>query len=146
MIRSGTGNLFGETEPTPTGETLAPLAERMRPFSLDEFVGQRQLVGEGRILPRLLASGGTMPSLVLWAHLASAKPLWHVYWPRKLNRVLLRYPRSFLASKTCARPSPTPGGNEGLVSAPSSLSTKYIALIKDNKMRCCTLWRMAPSL
>src|SRR6266511_2708931 len=66
MIRSGTGNLFGETEPTPTGETLAPLAERMRPLSLDEFVGQRQLVGEGRILPRLLASGGTMPSLVLW--------------------------------------------------------------------------------
>lgn len=44
----------------------APLAERMRPRSLAEFVGQNHLVGEGRILRRLLAGGGTLPSLVLW--------------------------------------------------------------------------------
>ena len=43
-----------------------PLAERMRPRSLAEFVGQNHLVGEGRILRRLLAGGGTLPSLVLW--------------------------------------------------------------------------------
>jgi len=43
-----------------------PLAERMRPRSLAEFVGQTHLVGEGRILRRLLASGGALPSLILW--------------------------------------------------------------------------------
>ena len=44
----------------------APLAERMRPRSLDEFVGQSHLVGEGRILRRLLDSEGNLPSLILW--------------------------------------------------------------------------------
>lgn len=43
-----------------------PLAERMRPRSLAEFVGQTHLVGEGRILRRLLAGGGALPSLILW--------------------------------------------------------------------------------
>ena len=44
----------------------APLAERMRPRSLSEFVGQTHLVGEGRILRKLLSSGGALPSLILW--------------------------------------------------------------------------------
>jgi len=43
-----------------------PLAERMRPRSLSEFVGQSHLVGEGRILRRLIAGGGALPSLILW--------------------------------------------------------------------------------
>ncbi|HXC71060.1 MAG TPA: replication-associated recombination protein A [Pyrinomonadaceae bacterium] len=38
----------------------------MRPRSLSEFVGQTHLVGEGRILRRLLAGGGMLPSLILW--------------------------------------------------------------------------------
>jgi putative ATPase len=38
----------------------------MRPRSLDEFVGQNHLVGEGRILRRLLDSEGNLPSLILW--------------------------------------------------------------------------------
>jgi putative ATPase len=38
----------------------------MRPRSLPEFVGQTHLVGEGRILRRLLAGGGALPSLILW--------------------------------------------------------------------------------
>jgi putative ATPase len=50
-------------EETPPG---APLAERMRPRSLSEFVGQSHLVGEGRLLRRLLEGGGSLPSLILW--------------------------------------------------------------------------------
>src|SRR5947207_12996959 len=46
--------------------TAAPLAERMRPRTLSEFVGQDQLVGEGRVLRRLIEGGATMPSLILW--------------------------------------------------------------------------------
>ncbi len=45
---------------------FAPLAERMRPRSLDEFVGQSHLVGEGRILRRLIEGSGNLPSLILW--------------------------------------------------------------------------------
>jgi len=42
------------------------LADRMRPQTLDEFVGQEQLVGEGRVLRRLIEGGTGLPSLILW--------------------------------------------------------------------------------
>src|SRR5215216_1015878 len=53
-----------ETEATP--DALAPLAERVRPRTLEEFVGQRHLVGEGRVLRRVIEGGGLLPSLILW--------------------------------------------------------------------------------
>ncbi len=43
----------------------APLAERMRPATIDEFVGQAHLLDEGKILHRLLRSG-KLQSLILW--------------------------------------------------------------------------------
>src|SRR5712672_2032311 len=46
--------------------TAAPLADRMRPRTLAEFVGQEHLVGQGRVLRRLIESGGTLPSMILW--------------------------------------------------------------------------------
>jgi putative ATPase len=42
-----------------------PLAERLRPKSLDEYVGQQQLVGEGSVLRNAISSG-QLPSLILW--------------------------------------------------------------------------------
>ncbi|MFC6591257.1 replication-associated recombination protein A [Deinococcus lacus] len=43
----------------------APLAERLRPRAVAEVVGQTHLLGPGKPLTRLLASG-TLPSLILW--------------------------------------------------------------------------------
>ncbi len=43
----------------------APLAERMRPRSLDELVGQAHLVGKGSIL-RTAIEQGKIPSMILW--------------------------------------------------------------------------------
>ena len=43
----------------------APLADRMRPTSLAEFVSQEHLVGEGQPL-RLAVESGVVPSLILW--------------------------------------------------------------------------------
>jgi putative ATPase len=51
---------------TTASSTPAPLADRMRPRTLSEFVGQEHLVGEGRVLRRLIESGSTLPSLILW--------------------------------------------------------------------------------
>ncbi|TAL59149.1 MAG: replication-associated recombination protein A, partial [Bacteroidetes bacterium] len=42
-----------------------PLAERLRPKTLDEFAGQKHLVGEGAILRRAIESGA-IPSILLW--------------------------------------------------------------------------------
>ena len=38
----------------------------MRPRTLEEFVGQEQLVGEGRVLRRLIEGAGTLPSMIFW--------------------------------------------------------------------------------
>jgi len=57
-----------ELFPAPPSERAprgAPLAERMRPRTLDEMIGQRHLVAPGAPLRSLLESG-TLPSLVLW--------------------------------------------------------------------------------
>jgi putative ATPase len=42
-----------------------PLAERLRPHSLDQFAGQKHLVGPGGVLRRYIESG-MVPSLILW--------------------------------------------------------------------------------
>lgn len=44
---------------------LPPLAERMRPSSLDQYVGQRHLVGKGCILRNMIESGN-LSSFILW--------------------------------------------------------------------------------
>src|SRR5437867_7156178 len=64
-IKSAT-NLFPEMADSMAGDVPSPLADRMRPRALAEFVGQEQLVGAGRVLRRLIESGGTLPSLILW--------------------------------------------------------------------------------
>ncbi len=45
--------------------TQIPLAERLRPKSLDEFVGQEHLVGKGKPLRNMIESG-SFPSIILW--------------------------------------------------------------------------------
>ena len=44
---------------------LPPLPERMRPRTLDQYVGQRHLVGEGCILRKMIESGN-LSSFILW--------------------------------------------------------------------------------
>ena len=48
-----------------SNKLLPPLPERMRPHNLDEYVGQKHLVGEGCIL-RNMISGGNLTSFILW--------------------------------------------------------------------------------
>src|SRR3546814_14711896 len=53
---------------TPTGrraEPARPLAERMRPRTLDEVSGQEHLLGAGAPL-RVLLEAGNVPSMVFW--------------------------------------------------------------------------------
>ncbi len=62
---------FSDMQPMLGGELdapadrFAPLAERMRPRTLDDIVGQEHVLGEGKPL-RLMAKSGTLHSMVLW--------------------------------------------------------------------------------
>ena len=50
---------------SPPSRKAAPLADRMRPRTVEEFVGQRHLLGEGKVL-RVALEQGEIPSLILW--------------------------------------------------------------------------------
>ena len=45
--------------------SFPPLAERMRPRSLDDYIGQKHLVGENAVLRKMLESG-RLSSIILW--------------------------------------------------------------------------------
>ena len=44
---------------------MLPLAERLRPKTLDEYIGQKHLVGQGAILRKMIESGN-IASFILW--------------------------------------------------------------------------------
>jgi len=50
----------------------APLAARMRPATFNEFVGQEHLIGEERVLRKVIETG-QLPSIVLWGPPGSGK-------------------------------------------------------------------------
>jgi putative ATPase len=59
-------DLFSDTEPAaPRSALSAPLAERMRPKTIDDFWGQEHIIGEGKPL-RSLLEGGDLSSMILW--------------------------------------------------------------------------------
>lgn len=51
----------------------APLAARMRPRILDEFVGQEEIVGEDRLLRRAIEADSLFSSIILWGPPGSGK-------------------------------------------------------------------------
>ncbi len=66
-------DLFASTSsPTPPSKSEAPLAERVRPHTLEEFVGQEHLLGEGSPL-RVLIESDQLPSIILWGPPGSGK-------------------------------------------------------------------------
>ncbi|HQC05318.1 MAG TPA: AAA family ATPase, partial [Paludibacteraceae bacterium] len=44
---------------------MQPLAERLRPQTLDDYIGQKHLVGENAVLRKMIESGN-LSSFILW--------------------------------------------------------------------------------
>ena len=67
-------DLFGEpaTRGAPAPDVRGPLADRMRPRTLDEVVGQEHLLGPGRVL-RSAIERGELHSMILWGPPGSGK-------------------------------------------------------------------------
>jgi putative ATPase len=75
MARSAAGPSWFEPPEGSKAEVDAdaPLAERMRPRTLEEFVGQAPLMAAGRSLRRMIEGDGPLPSLILWGPPGSGK-------------------------------------------------------------------------
>src|SRR5258705_7518794 len=58
-------DLFEEAQEIETADTAAPLATRMRPRSLQEFVGQEHILGPGKLLRRAIEAD-RLPSVILY--------------------------------------------------------------------------------
>ncbi len=65
-------DLFGFSETQGEKDYFQPLAERVRPRTLDDMAGQEHLVGPNGPLRKFLA-GGTMPSMIFWGPPGSGK-------------------------------------------------------------------------
>src|SRR5579864_8619238 len=65
-LTEDTGRLFDDLDEEPVQLEGAPLADRMRPLHLSEFVGQEHLIGPGSVLSRLMEGSSALPSLILW--------------------------------------------------------------------------------
>jgi len=65
-------DLFGEAQEIETVNTAAPLATRMRPRSLEEFVGQEHILGPGKLLRRA-SEADRLPSVIVYGPPGSGK-------------------------------------------------------------------------
>ena len=66
------GPTLFDTQRSQLLESQAPLAARMRPRTLDEYLGQEQIVGEGKLLRRAIAADKLF-SIILWGPPGSGK-------------------------------------------------------------------------
>jgi len=64
--------LFGSEEEAGEDKTAVPLAYRMRPRSLSEFVGQEHIMGKGKVLRQMIEKDA-LSSLILWGPPGSGK-------------------------------------------------------------------------
>ena len=62
MCRDSTAE---QTTPTQSANMMVPLAELVRPTSMDEFVGQEDVIGKNSFLRTILETGD-VPSLIFW--------------------------------------------------------------------------------
>lgn len=58
-------DMTGEASPPPGAAAYAPLADRMRPRDLEDYIGQEHLLGKGMILRQMLEKD-IVPSMIFW--------------------------------------------------------------------------------
>ena len=65
-----------------------PLANRLRPNTLSDYIGQKHILEEGKVLLRLIESD-RLPSMIFGDRRVSEKRHWHELLRIKVKRILL---------------------------------------------------------
>ena len=82
-------SLFNDFSPS-NEELIAPLADRMRPESIDEVLGQEHILGKGKIL-RTYLERRDVPSIVFWGPPGSGKTTIAYLIARHTNYLFLKF-------------------------------------------------------
>ena len=123
------------------GTAGEPLAARLRPRDLDEFVGQKHLLGEGKILRRLI-EGDNIGSMIFWGPPGVGKTT--------LARIIAHRTKSRFVDFSAV----TSGIKEikqvmedaekgASAKRPFSSWTRYTALTRLSRTPFCPLWKRA---
>jgi len=74
----------------PESSATAPLADRIRPRTLEEFEGQQHLLGEGKVLTRAIAQD-KIPSMIFWGPPGTGKTTLAYLIARKTQSAFLQF-------------------------------------------------------
>ena len=128
-------------------KTEAPLAARMRPRTLDEFVGQEHIVGPGKLLRRAIEADRLFSSIILWGPPGTGKTTLAMVIANQTQShfrdPLGRAGRQSRAAQGDRRGARTPQAVQA--SAPSCSSTKSTAGTRPSRTPCCRTSKTAPS-
>src|SRR4051794_15541506 len=120
---------------------LAPLAQRLRPQTLDEFVGQQHVLGPGRALRRAIEAD-RVPSLVLYGPPGSGKTTLARIVANTTGAEFEELSAVSARSRRCGRCSPThASGSARPDGARSSSWTRSTASTRPSRTRSCRVWR-----
>ena len=118
---------------------MKPLAEQLRPQTLDQYLGQEHLVGQNGALRRSLDIG-RLPSIVLWGPPGVGKTTLALLLAKELEAPLYQLSAVSAGVKDVREVLATAEKRAFLIaSAPSFLSMRFIVLTKANKIVCSTL-------
>ena len=121
-----------------------PLADEIRPRSLDEVVGQRHLIGPGGVLRRLI-DAGTSANMIFYGPSGTGKTTIANIIADKTNKTLYRL------NATTASLTGREGHHrerrhaDGARRAFCSTSTRFSISTKSSSRACWSSWRTAPS-
>ena len=126
--------------------TFQPLAARMRPENLAQYIGQQHLLAAGKPLPRAIEAGH-LHSMILWGPPGTGKTT--------LAEVIARYTNADVerisavtsgVKERFARRSSALGKTAMQVAALFFLLTKFTVSTKASRMHFCHILKTAPSL
>ena len=123
---------------------MQPLAERLRPRTLDEYIGQKHLVGPGAVLRKMI-DAGRISSFILWGPPGVGKTTLAQIIANKLETPFYTLSAVTSGVKDVRDVIERAKSNRFFSQAsPSSSSTRYTVSASRSKTRCWEPWSKAP--
>ncbi len=125
--------------------TFQPLAARMRPENLAQYIGQQHLLAAGKPLPRAIEAGH-LHSMILWGPPGTGKTTLAEVIARYANADVERISAVTSGVKEIREAISAPGKTAMQVAALFFLLTKFTVSTKASRMHFCHILKTAPSL